>query len=283
MQVIYIDELFLINLIVNYLALLTTAKICAKRASRWRLALAAAAGAAYSVLSVLPDMAFLDNPAIMAVAAAVMILIVYGGQHGLIRVGVIFFAISAAFGGAVYAVSLLLGRGIDRVTISFRVLIIAFAISYGIISVVFARMGRLNSKGGTVKVAIDKNGGKVSFLALIDSGNSLTDPLTGGGVIIAELETLSPLLTQEMRKVLSNYNRENVMEVFESLADCGAGYGFFLVPYTAVGMASAFLIGFRPDQVEIAGKRKRKMSVAISPTCVSDGGIYTALINGGAA
>lgn len=283
MQVIYIDELFIINFIVNYLILLVTAKVCAKRASRWRLALAAMTGSVYSVLSVLPNMGFLDSPLMMAVVAIIMVLIVYGGQRGLIRIGAIFFAISAAFGGAIFAVSLLTGEQTGRITISFKVLLIAFCICYGVLSMVFARMGRLKSHGGTVKAIVTKEGKKAEFLALIDTGNSLIDPLTGGGVIISELEPLKPLLTNEIQNILRDYSEESTIHVFESLAPYGKGYGFFLVPYTAVGIGSSFLIGFRPDEVVIGGNKKRKMSVAISPTCVSDGGIYSALVNGGAA
>lgn len=283
MQVIYIDELFIINFIVNYLILLATAKVCAKRASRWRLALAAVIGSLYAVLSVLPDMDFLNNFLIMVVCAVIMVLIVYGGQQGLIRIGVIFFAISAAFGGAVFAVSLITGSPTDRITISFKVLIIAFGICYGVLSVIFARMGRLKSHGGTVKAVVTKAGKRAEFLALIDTGNSLIDPLTGAGVIISELEPLKPLLTNEIQNILEDYSAESIMEVFERLGPYGKGYSFFLVPYTAVGIGSSFLIGFRPDEVVIGGAKKKKMSVAISPTCVSDGGIYTALINGDAA
>lgn len=280
MQVIYIDTLFLLNLIVNYLILLATAKVSARPASRWRIALGAAVGAVYAVLTVLPKMVFLDNVIMMLVFAVVMVLIVFGGEQGLIRTGVIFFSISAAFGGAVLAVSLITGEETSQINVSIKVLFISFFICYGILSMVFARLGKRETAGGLVKVTVTKGTRSAEITALVDTGNSLYDPMTGGGVIVSELEPLTPLFTEDIKQLLkSNYSS---MELLERLASCGDGFGFFLVPYTAVGVGSSFLIAFRPDEVKIGYKVQKKMSIAISPTCISDGGVYSALVNGGA-
>lgn len=280
MQVVYIDTLFLINLTVNYLVLLATAKVCAQIISRWRIVLGAFAGAIYSVLCVLPDFEFLESPLIMIVFAIIMLLIVFGGELGLVRTGIIFFAISAAFGGAVLAVSLITGERADRITVSFKVLLISFFICYGIFSMVFSRLGKRESAEGTKKVEIMKGGRSVEFTALVDSGNLLVDPVTGGRVIVAEREAMMPLFAPDIRRILRGDG--SAMELLEELAPQGGGYGFFLLPYTAVGVGSSFLLGFRPDKVQVGGKILGKVSVAISPTRVSDGGVYSALLNGGA-
>lgn len=280
MQVIYIDTLFITNLLINYLILLATARVCAHAISRWRIALGALIGAAYSVLTIVPDYELLENPVIMVVVAAIMMLIVFGGERGLVRTGVIFLAISAAFGGAVLAVSLITGKRADQITISLRVLIISFLICYGIMSVVFARLGRREAAGGMVKVELRKGDRSSNFTALIDSGNSLVDPLTGRMVIVSELKPLLPLFTEDISRILKR--SDDPLELLEKLVHCGGGYGFFLLPYTAVGVGGSFLLAFRPDEVKVGGKVNRKMSIAISPTCVSDGGVYSALVNGGA-
>lgn len=61
MQVIYVDTLFLINFIIDYLTLLLTAKICSVGMPRLRIALGALTGSAYSVLAIFEPFQFMVN------------------------------------------------------------------------------------------------------------------------------------------------------------------------------------------------------------------------------
>jgi len=56
---------------------------------------------------------------------------------------------------------------------------------------------------------------------------------------------------------------------------------FYLIPYTSVGVPHGFLLAFRPDSLGIDGHDLRSVAVALSPTRLSDGGRYSALIGGG--
>jgi len=284
MQVIYADTLFLINFVVNYLILLATAKVAARRTKRLRLALAAAAGGVYSVLTVFPALGFLTSVWIKLAAAVIMLLISFGSEKGILRTGLIFFAISAAFGGAVFAISLLTGRNAFArglyISVSLKVLILSFALCYAVISVVFSRLGKAETAGGIVRVELRHRGAASSFTALRDSGNSLRDPMTGGGVIVAEWETVLPLFSEGTAKAVRE-GMADPLTLLQKIAGGGDGLGFYLLPYNAVGVGSSFLLAFRPEEVWIEGKRIGKSSVALSPTRVSDGGIYSALVNGG--
>ena len=53
MEIVYIDSLFLLNFIIDYLLLLAVGKICALPLRRWRMLLGALWGAVYAVLAVL--------------------------------------------------------------------------------------------------------------------------------------------------------------------------------------------------------------------------------------
>jgi hypothetical protein len=48
---VYADEVFLVNAILDYVLLLAAAKLCGTAARRWRLALAAALGGVYAALA----------------------------------------------------------------------------------------------------------------------------------------------------------------------------------------------------------------------------------------
>ena len=109
MSTVYVDELFLLELLADYFLLLGTAKVCALPYRRGRFLLGAALGALWSCLSLLPGMAWASAPVMRLALAAAMTVAAFGGERHLGRCFASFLGVSALFGGAVYAVSLLRG------------------------------------------------------------------------------------------------------------------------------------------------------------------------------
>ena len=72
MTVIYLDELFLLNFVVDYLLLLAAGRLAGEILRRGRLALGAALGAAYAGAVFLPGLGFLAHP-LCKLGAAVLI------------------------------------------------------------------------------------------------------------------------------------------------------------------------------------------------------------------
>jgi len=282
MRILYVDALFLLNLVVNYLLLLSTAKIGAVHIERLRLGLGALFGAIYAVLAFLPQFGFLLVAPMRIVSGVSMVLIVFGAKQRLLRVTLIFFAVSAAFGGALFALSLFsatpssgehLGFPIDL-----RVLLISFAFCYLVMKLVFSRLGR-DVGGRLLQVEITRRGRTVKCTGLSDTGHSLTDPITGAPVLVVEAETALSLFSAEAAALLSSSRSPvDLLCDLEATPDSGSLY---LIPFTSVGVTHGFLLAFRPDSLQIDGRDVRSVSVALSPTRVSDGGRYSALINGG--
>ena len=145
MDVIYLDSLFGLNLLIDYCLVLVSARVCGVVLHRWRYALAALIGALYAALMVLPGFGWLANGMMKLALGAAMALIAFGGETHLVRCTVVFFAVSAAFGGAVYAASMLAGVSPGSgalVTVSGRVLALSFAACYAAVSLVFRRRAR---------------------------------------------------------------------------------------------------------------------------------------------
>jgi len=138
MKTIYADELFALNLVINYFILLATAKLCALPLKRVRFGFSAAIGAVYAVLCLLPELSFFTHPITKLCLGIAMALVAFGGAQRFLRVLLAFFAVSAAFGGAVYAASMLAGTGIEYgsyVNLSFRVLLLSFAVCYFVLTI----------------------------------------------------------------------------------------------------------------------------------------------------
>ncbi len=198
MKTIYVDDMFLLNLIINYFILLSTAKLCALPLKRWRFGFGAAVGALYSVLILLPSVAFLATPPAKLALGAIISLIAFGSKGKSFRRYISFLAVSAAFGGGVIAVSLLSGSSLDDglyISVSMRVLVLSFATCYFALTLVFNRLAVRRQKE-TAAVRLCFLGKTVEFSALYDTGNQLYDPISGLPVMVAELKTLLPLFPE---------------------------------------------------------------------------------------
>ncbi|SHI07308.1 stage II sporulation protein GA (sporulation sigma-E factor processing peptidase) [Sporobacter termitidis DSM 10068] len=279
MQVVYVDSLFLINIVINYILLLVTAKICAVKTPRLRLLGGAALGAFYAVAAVLPLTVFLTSLLVKVAVGIVMVLCAFGGQARIIRLTLVFFAVSAAFGGAVMAVSLLGGGNINEVhlSVSLKLLILAFGGGYIVLTLVFRRAAK-HRGGGIVTLELRHGGRKVSMRALRDTGNSLTDPMTGRPVIVAGVGDLKPLFAPDILKTVTELRKKDVVHVLEELSVSDKGMRFQLVPYSAVGVTGGMLLAFRPDEIVVDGRNKTGMLLALSPNSVSENGAYSALL-----
>ncbi len=267
MDIIYIDRLFFLNLALDYLIVLCSARLCGIKLRRLRYAASAVFGALYAVLSLLPGLDFLTLAPIKLMCGALMALIAYGGEEKLLRCCLVFFAVSALFGGAVWAISLQndgsLGSG-AYIPVSFPVLVISFSLTYAVLSVIFRRSVK-SADISVSDVAVTFMGRRVYLRCLHDSGNSLFDPLSGDAVLIAPASKLSALFPG-LEAELSSYDCTKI-PVEPSLAG-----KIRLISYSAVGTGSGMLAAFRPDSITVDGQPRGDIIVAISPTPVGGEG-----------
>lgn len=260
METIYIDRLFVLNLIIDYFILLGSAKVCGVKLRRTRYGIAALAGGLFAACSILPGSGFLSLPPVKLIFGIFMSLIAFGKEEKLLRCTVVFFAVSALFGGAVWAISLKNGAatsGLVYVPLSMPVLIFSFGIIYALLSIVF-RCSVKNTEKQIVDVSISHNGGCVELRALCDTGNTLIDPVSGDSVLIASTSTLCKLIPR-----CEELSAESLQDYPE--------YKFRLIPYRAVGTSGGLLPAFRPERIIINGNVRDNVIVAVSPDISGDG------------
>ena len=281
MEIIYIDSLFFLNLIINYLILLSSAKVSNIPLRRLKLGLAAAGGGLYAIAALIPGLGVFSAWPVKIAAAVFMLLIAFGGERQFLRVCIIFFAISAAFGGAVYAASMLGGygdplRGGIYIPVSLRVLLPSFALCYAAVTIVFRRSG--GSGGRTVKsLCIELGGEQNTVQALRDTGNHLRDPVSGKPCAIAEPESIAGLFPGAVMDIIVGSLMTPALALEALLEVPEYGRLFRLVPYTAIGVPMSMLIAFRPDKAYVNGK-ETELLIAVSPTRLCEDGQYTAIL-----
>ena len=282
MTVIYVDTLFLLNAAVDYLLLLASARLAGEPLARLRFLLGAALGGLYAVAIFLPGLSFLARPPCRLAAAVLMVLAAFWKSRRLLRQVVIFLALSCAFGGGVLAIGLLGGRGLTLSNgvlysgMDLKIVLLSAAGCYGALTLLFQRTGRHTAAAGELRpVRLTLGERQVSLIALVDTGNTLTDPATGRPVLVAEADCVEELLPPGIRP--SPADLRDPAGALERLEDPWRRR-FRLLPYRSVGVDRGLLLAVRVDQVQVGEEDRGPMLAALSPTPVSDGGGYRALL-----
>ena len=214
---------------------------------RLRLLGAAAFGAAYAVLRlVLPC-----SPWLNAAAFVGMALLAFRGTGRALKLGLLTLLLSCALGGGVMLLGRCVGslarvaRGVIFAQLPWGVLLGAMGVTYLLLSTVF-RGGARHDGGELLRVRLTRGGKTVTLRLLHDSGNLLTDPLTGESVPVIGQSALRALLPE----------REE---------------GYITLSCTTAG-GSMVLRAFYCDSVRVNGRDLGRRLVAVSPDIYGDSG-----------
>ena len=260
MGTIYIDSLFLLNLAADYLLCLVSARLCGLVLRRRRYLLAALAGALYAVALYLPGMEFLQLWSMKLSLWLIIGLIAFGREERMLRCALVFAAVSAAFGGFIWAIELMGGYP----AFDMRTMLLAFALCYTLLRLIFRDKARL-TEAKRVKIRLSLWGREAEFMALVDTGNSLCDPVSGRAVLLASPHALAPLFKgQEALLELSAVELLERAQAVEALSG-----RLRLIPYSSVG-GRGLLAAFRPDSACMDGEGLDIM-VAISRAAAGAG------------
>lgn len=275
MRVIYADEVIAVNMAVNYILLVFTARTVSAQTPRLRLALGAAIGAVYALAVEIGQLPWLDTAAVKLAAAALMLLAAFGAERRYAGKLLLFLGAASALAGASVMVSSLYGGGQGALLAApdIRVLVPSFAVCWLVFTVLLrGRAGKAVSS--TVTAEIHACGRCITVSTLLDTGCGLTDPVSGSPVLVVYARALEGLLAAaDMQAVLET---DDAVQLVERLSAEGSRLRLCLLPYSAVGVEHGLLAAFRPDEVRLNGKIKKGMLVAISRTELS-GGAYLAL------
>lgn len=260
MKVVYIDSLFVTNLAIDYLLLLASAQVCGVRLKRARYILAAVLGSVYAVCAYLPRGEILLLPCAKLGAGLIMALVAFGGEERYFRCAAVFMAVSAAFGGFMWAIELAGGHP----TFDTRTLVVSFALCYALLAVVFRGRAQLADRP-RVAVELALNGRTARFNALVDTGNSLKDPVNGTPVMVICPHAAAPLFAEDA--ALLQLDAVSLAEKAATVPQLAGKLR--LIPYTAVG-GGGMLAAFRPDSATVDGE-PRDILAALSANASGDG------------
>lgn len=266
MEILYLDLWFALNLLCDYLLCLLTARAAGLYLRRRRYLLAALLGAAGAAAAYLPGFGFFAQGGGKLLLGAGMAAIAFGSERRPLRCALLFFAVAAAFGGAL---SLLLGPGPPR--LSLRALLFSFLFCYGVGALLF-RCHSLLQEQQAARVRLEQGGGTACFRALRDTGNRLRDPVSGASVLVASPEALKGVLG-ENAALFSALDPVSLLALSPQIPELPA---LRLLSFSSLGRERGLLPAFRPARLWIDGRERRDVLVAVSPQASGEG--YEAIL-----
>ncbi len=246
-MVVYLDVLFSVNALMDYITLLAAARLGGVRAKRSRLMLAALAGGCYAVLAALwPALAFVPLRVLAGVGVCAA---AFWGRDAFGRLCALYMVVAASFAGLAAALGhaagrqLLYGAGY-YFAVPFRILLLAAAAGYAVSGVLLrgdALHGPLRREVEHLTIRFD--GREREVRVLHDTGNGLCEPVSGKPVVVLERKVAAFLLGGALPD-----STKDAASLLAALPP-GLARRCGLVPYRAVGPEGGLLLYFRPDSV----------------------------------
>lgn len=262
MTTLYLDVYFLINFTVDTLAVFFALKLCRLKASIGAITTSGIIGAVVSCISVIFDPAFIIFAPLLLLSAWLIVFTTARNEawHRKIRLLLSILLFEALIGGVVGWLYGLLDKSIlplinqaDGGAENKKMLLLSMLIllSIGIVKL-FLRIFMSSQQCRTASVSIALSDQTANVDGFFDSGNMLTDPLSGRSVIIVKYHAIENLLSKYGGELAFTEPTEDIKKRMRVL------------PTKNVGN-DCILYGLLPDTVLIKlGKKTMRADVVIA-------------------
>lgn len=265
-MVIYGEYLFLENLITGVMILHLTRVFSGVEVTMPRLVCGGVLCGLYAFVIFVP-MTVLPSLAFKLAFSFSVVFAVFGSREKKVlgKLVLLFYFVSFAMGGITIGLMYLFevtgvsaNGAVYMGSVGYLLVTMTAGAAYIMLSIVAGWMkGRLSENKTTSRVAVALDGKKTELLGLLDTGNFLSEPVTGKPVFLLSADSLKQLFSPEAETIL-RLKREP-KEAISALAGSGFAHRLVLIPYRAVGTEDGMLLGIRPDYIEILKEGEKKM------------------------
>ncbi|BCJ86064.1 sigma-E processing peptidase SpoIIGA [Effusibacillus dendaii] len=298
MKVLYADEVWLLNFIMDA-AILRIAVWMAKSRVSWRRILAGALlGACYALLLFVPG-ATEETVSWFAklLFSCVIVVITFAPKQPLdfIRCFGLFYLASFVVGGTAYAVNAFFAQSavlggmvvvsegaVWSLNIRYFLILLSLPLAYIVGKSAWFRIRRFQQRQANLwKVIIHLDDKQVELIGLLDTGNGLTDPVSGSPVAVVEWQAIEEFLPdsllaayREKRDITLNLGQQAIEEEWQARLR--------IIPYRGVGGKVGMLLAFRPARLLVSQgaiqEEAKNILVAVNPLPLSNDHAYQAIL-----
>ena len=255
-MVVYLDAVFFLNFVVDYLLLVGSNRLFGYPPGWLRTGIGAAIGSIYTTICMLPMFSILTHPLLSILCWIVVSITAFGFSFSAVRRSAIFLLLCMALNG--------ISMGID---IDNDFLLVGAAIGVSFLCFI----GLYNRPWSRKLIPVEIiNGDKfVKMMALLDTGNFLRDPVSGQTVLV---------VGRDIGEKLIGLCEEQLRDPIDTL-DRSTRIGLRLIPYKTIGQTDGIMLAKYFPFVKIGGVRGGQL-VAFSAEILSQDGSYQALLGG---
>lgn len=266
MPVVYMDVVWLVNLVMDAAILAATGWIAKRRTRYFRILAGAFVGATYALLLFAPSLSVFTTWFGKAVVSLVMVYVALPCKTWLelLRTAALYYFVAFVFAGTAVALhyaipgvsvaggSIVSGHGLAFATsVKSLGLVLAIPLSYGIIRYSVGRARRLQTRHVSLyHVSVDILGCQISFVGLPDTGNQLFDPVSRKPVCLVDASVFVDILPQPIASAIRR--NQDVLTALRDVADPDWISRITLVPYRGAGGTQTLAVAIRPDRVILA-------------------------------
>ena len=285
---IYIDIVFLENVLLNYIILLATAIMSKSKINYPRVLLSSSIGGMYAILNYIVNITFFLNITLKFAISIILVIIAFNSNKikNIIKQLIFLYLVSFTFGGIAFMLLFVISPeniilkekhlvGTYPLKVTMLGCVLGFIIVFMVSKIIKDRMSK---KTMLCELEIFYKGKVKKVKTMIDSGNLLKEPITQTDVIIVEKDSLKEIVEKD---ILDNI--DNILEGkwLESNGERVYSYKFKLIPYMSLGNENGLLVGFKPDYIKIYDEEenvRNDIIVGIYNGRLSKGNLYTSLI-----
>ncbi len=269
---IYADEMFLINFVVNIAIIEIAKRILNVKVNIFRETLVGVCISLMYTLFVISNLRVYINVFTMVIFNTIELIFVFKPKSFIdcFKYSVTFKLVSFSANSC-----LLFLTNYIKNKFSYWVLILSFIVTY----LSYIVLNILNKKVIYYKINIKCSDKIVSVKALVDTGNSLVEPISNKPVIVAEYSALKDILPCKLIEIYENKKESNLMEIISSISEDSFRKSIRIIPFKSVGKEKGMMIGFVADSARINDNVINKPIIGICRFSLSKNGLYSALLS----
>ena len=265
---VYVEYLILENAIINYIILYVTKKISRTDTTKLRMFLSAFISSLYTLVFFFPSLHFMTKFSIKISISILIIILAFNPEKlgTFLKLLTTFYVISFLIAGA--SLGLFYFFKSDTTFFNESFYIVDFPVEILILGVVIATVlakylikflqVKLGKKDILTKVTINLNKKEVQLVALVDTGNSLKEPLTQSPVMIVEYFAIKDILPKKIERLFTGDGDMELDIVAEVMFEVYDEIKLRIIPFKSLGKDNGMLIGFKPDEISINDEQFKK-------------------------
>ena len=288
---IYVDIIFLENLIMNSIILYATSIILKIKPKIVKIMISSTIGSVYAIILYATNMKMYTSIISKIILSIIMVYVAFNPQNikKMWKQLLIFYLTSFVFGGVslylIYVIkpqNILMKNGMFAGQYVLKVIMLAAIVAFVVINISLKIIKtKFNPKDIYCKIKFKLNGKQIETKAMIDTGNLVKEPITNTPVIIVESTILENILPKEILNNLENILGGDFSEIPEKIRNDYISK-LRCIPFTSLGKQNGMLVGIKAEEMEIESEDEKKkcnnVIIGIYDKSLTKRGEYRALV-----